>query len=184
MIHNQVLLSVDVQNAFFDPKWGERNNPNAEENMRKVLDVYREKGWEVIHIQHKSDKPDSVFYHEGEGFTIKEIVAPIESEKVFTKYVNSAFIGTGLNEYLQSIHAEHVVIVGLTTPHCVSTTTRMSGNFGYDTYLLSDATAAYELVDHNGKNVDPETVHYVSLATLHEEFATVMTTEQYLQTIK
>ncbi len=184
MENNKVLVIVDVQNAFFDPKWGERNNPNAEENMRRVLDVYREKGWEVIHIQHKSDKPDSVFYHAGEGFAIKEIVAPLESEKVFTKYVNSAFIGTDLNEYLQSINTKHIVIMGLTTPHCVSTTTRMSGNYGYDTYLLSDATAAYELMDQNGDRVDPETIHHVSLATLHDEFATVMTTDQYIQKIK
>lgn len=184
MMHTKALLIVDVQNAFFDSKWGERNNPNAEENIRKVLDVYREKGWEVIHIQHKSDKQESVFYHEGEGFAIKEIVAPLKDEKVFTKYVNSAFIGTDLNEYLQNIQAKHVAITGLTTPHCVSTTTRMSGNFGYDTYLLSDATAAFELFDHDGSKVDPETIHHVSLATLHDEFASVMTTDQYLQTIK
>ncbi|MCF6137829.1 cysteine hydrolase family protein [Pseudalkalibacillus berkeleyi] len=176
-----MLLIVDVQDAFFDQKWGERNNLNAENNIKTVLDVWRQNRWEVIHVQHKSDHPSSVFYENGEGFAIKEIVAPLDNEKIITKTVISAFIGTDLNDYLKNIGTSHVVVTGLTTPHCVSTTTRMSGNLGYDTYLLSDATAAFELNDHNGNKVDAETVHHISLATLHDEFATVLTTKQYLE---
>ncbi|CAM5411857.1 isochorismatase [Bacillus safensis FO-36b] [Bacillus safensis subsp. safensis] len=56
----------------------------------------------------------------------------------------------------------------------------MSGNLGFDTYLISDATAAFGLTDQNGTYFDPETIHRLSLATLHDEFATVMTTEQLI----
>src|SRR5690606_7016704 len=131
-------------------------------------------------IQHMSDKPDSVFYPKNAGFAIKKLVEPTVEEVVITKKVNSSFIGTNLEEYLKQNDISTVVITGLTTPHCVSTTTRMSGNLGFNTYLISDATAAFGMEDQNGTYYDAETIHNVSLATLHEEFATIITTEQLI----
>ncbi len=180
---NKALIIVDVQRAFNDKKWGKRNNLNAEENISKILDLWRKKGWEVIYIQHTSDNPDSVFYPENEGFAIKEIVKPIDEEVIIRKKVNSSFIGTNLEEYLNTNNISTVVITGLTTPHCVSTTTRMSGNLGFKTYLISDATAAFGMKDHNDKYYDAETIHSMSIATLHDEFATILTTEELLNKI-
>lgn len=59
------------------------------------------------------------------------------------------FIGTHLEEYLKQHTIGNVVITGLTTPHCVSTTSRMSGNLGFNTYLISDSTAAFGLTDQH-----------------------------------
>jgi nicotinamidase-related amidase len=176
----KALIMVDVQKAFLDKKWGERNNLNAEENMSKILQLWRKKGWLVIHIQHTSDNPNSVFHPMNEGFAIKERVEPIEDEVSITKKVNSSFIGTNLEELLKVNEISTVVITGLTTPHCVSTTTRMSGNLGFNTYLISDATAAFGLKDQNGRYYDAETIHNISLATLHDEFATILNTEQLI----
>jgi len=177
---NQALIIIDVQKAFDDKKWGKRNNPNAEENIKKILELWREKGWLVIYIQHVSDNPASVFHPNNEGFAIKEIVKPIEGEIIIKKKVNSSFIGTNLEEHLKENKISTVVITGLTTPHCVSTTTRMSGNLGFNTYLISDATAAFGLKDQNDRYYDAETIHNISLATLHDEFATILTTEQLI----
>ncbi|MCH4404658.1 cysteine hydrolase [Staphylococcus haemolyticus] len=176
----KALIIVDVQKAFEDKKWGERNNLNAEENISKILKFCREKEWLIIHVQHTSDNPNSVFYPNNEGFKIKEIVSPIEDEINITKKVNSSFIGTNLEEILKVNGISTVVIAGLTTPHCVSTTTRMSGNLGFDTYLISDATAAFGLNDQNNRYISAETIHDISLATLHDEFATVLTTDQLI----
>lgn len=178
---NNALLVVDVQKAFFNEKWGERNNHDAEDKMATLIDHWRQQDWEVIYIQHLSHEPKSVFYEKQEGFEIKDSVQPIGNERIFTKTVNSGFIGTKLEEYLHDRKINEVVIVGLTTPHCVSTTARMSGNLGFQTYVVSDATAAYGIYDHKKNYVDPETVHRVSLATLHQEFAEVMPTEQVLK---
>ncbi|PFG12177.1 cysteine hydrolase family protein [Bacillus sp. es.036] len=182
MKSNRALLIVDVQKAFEDEKWGERNNLQAEVNIRKLLGAWRANGDRVIYIQHRSDDPASVFYHGQKGYEIKNIVKPEAEDCIFTKKVNSAFIGTTLENYLHENNLSEVVITGLTTPHCVSTTTRMSGNLGFNTYLISDATAAYGLTDENGRYHDPELVHMLTLATLHEEFATVLTTEELLKT--
>ncbi|MBZ5520341.1 cysteine hydrolase family protein [Bacillus sp. KS1] len=176
----KALIIVDVQKAFGDKKWGERNNVKAEENISKILKLWREKGWTVIYIQHTSDKPGSLFYPKNEGVAIKEIVKPMDKEVIITKKVNSSFIGTNLEELLKANDITTVVITGLTTPHCVSTTTRMSGNLGFDTYLISDATAAFGMRDQNDTYYDAETIHNISLATLHDEFATILTTDQLI----
>lgn len=180
MEKKKALIIVDVQKAFDDKKWGERNNLHAEENISKILQLWREKGWLIIHIQHTSDHPNSLFYPKNEGFAIKEIVEPINEEVIITKKVNSGFIGTNLEAFLKENDITTVVITGLTTPHCVSTTTRMSGNLGFETYLISDATAAFGMKDQNDTYYDAVTIHNISLATLHDEFATILTTEQLI----
>ena len=74
-----------------------------------------------------------------ETVNFKEEVQPLPGEVVIQKFVNSAFIGTNLEEQLED-KCNAVVVVGLTTNHCVETTTRMAGNLGFTTYLVSDAT--------------------------------------------
>lgn len=178
---NTALVIVDVQKAFADPKWGERNNPDAEKNIEKLLHHWRQNRGSVVHIQHRSWDPESLFYPEKDSFELIEALKPEEDEAVMEKTVNSAFIGTGLEDYLRNKRIDAVVIAGLTTPHCVSTTTRMSGNLGFRTYLVSDATAAFALTGPDGIRYDAETVHILTLATLHEEFAEVVTAEELLK---
>lgn len=181
---NNALIIVDVQKAFDDKKWGKRNNLNSEENISKILNIWRKKEWPVIYIQHISDNINSLFHPKSKGVDIKDIVKPIDGEVIIKKKVNSSFIGTNLEEYLNINDIDTVVITGLTTPHCVSTTTRMSGNLGFNTYLISDATASFDVKDHNGKYYSAEMIHNVSIATLHDEFATILTTEQLLDEIE
>ncbi|WP_375545311.1 hypothetical protein [Niallia taxi] len=42
-------------------------------------------------------------------------------------------------------------MTGPSTQRCISSTTRMSGNLGYHTFLVSDAAAAFETTEHLGK---------------------------------
>jgi isochorismate hydrolase len=57
---------------------------------------------------------------------------------VFRKHVNSAFIGTGLEAYLQTQGIRDLVLVGLTTDHCVSTSARMAANLGFAVTVVAD----------------------------------------------
>ncbi|HFK5509428.1 TPA: cysteine hydrolase family protein [Elizabethkingia anophelis] len=176
------LILIDIQKGFLDEDYwgGNRNNKNAEEIAGTILNKWRELSLPIFHIRHSSAKPDSKLHETNSGFEFNEYVLPLDNEPIITKNVNSAFIGTDLKERLDSERINTLVIVGITTNHCVSTTTRMAGNYGYETYLISDATAAFDRVGINGEKYDSEIIHLTALANLNGEFATVCSSEKLL----
>src|SRR5690606_29688455 len=126
-----ILILVDIQKGFDMPGWGERNNPQAEENCEKLLDHWRSKKWPIVHIKHDSKDANSTLFPGQSGNEFKEAVSPQGDEQIIVKHVNSAFIGTSLEEYLRNRSIDAVVLVGLTTDHCISTTARMGANLGF-----------------------------------------------------
>ena len=137
----------------------------------------------MFHIQHISVNPDEKHGINNPGHDFKEIVRPLPGEIIIRKSVNSAFIGTNLKELLDQQKISDVVIVGLTTDHCVSTTTRMSGNYGYNTYIVADATATFGKKGIHDEYYDGETMHLTALAQLNDEFATVVYTQALIDSL-
>lgn len=173
------LILVDIQKGFANIEYwgGQRNNPNAELRASELLKIWRENHLPIFHIQHCSSIPTSLLHETNAGNAFNELVTPIEGEPIIKKSVNSAFIGTDLQAQLDDVKITTLVIVGLTTDHCISTTTRMAGNLGFETYLVADATATFNKKGLDGQNYPAELIHETALASLHEEFATVVTTD-------
>jgi nicotinamidase-related amidase len=173
------LLLVDIQKGFDDIEYwgGQRNNPDAEEKASALLGLWREYHLPVFHIQHCSSNPQSLLHETKDGNAFKPIVTPMGDEPIIKKNVNSAFIGTDLKMRLDDLKITKLVIAGLTTDHCVSTTTRMAGNYGFDTFLVSDATATFNKKGVDGQNYPAELIHATALASLSNEFATIVTTD-------
>ena len=48
------------------------------------------------------------------------------------------------------------------------------------TLAFSDATAAFDVMNYDGKKYNAEEIHQISLATLHKEFATIVDTKTVL----
>ena len=184
-IDRPALILMDIQKAFDNIAYwgGQRNNENAEANAAELLKIWRDKKLPVFHIKHCSTNPNSPLNETNEGNEFKDLVAPIDGEPIIKKNVSSAFIGTDLKDRLDREKISKLVIVGLTTDHCVSTTTRMAGNFGYDTFVVSDATATFDNKGLNGQNYSAELMHDTSLASLNGEFAMVVTTDYLKQNI-
>lgn len=174
------LLLIDFQKGFDDPVWGVRNNPEAESKAALLLQKWRHECLPVIHIQHCSSDSNSPLQAHLCGNEFKDDVQPIEGETVLTKTVNSAFIGTSLETYLRENDIGSLVIAGLTTDHCVSTTTRMAGNFGFNVMLVSDATATFDRTGEDGQHYSAELIHKIHLASLHAEFCQVCTSKELL----
>lgn len=177
---NPALLLVDIQKAFLEKDYPGliRNNENAEFICGKILKKWRTLDLPIIHVRHSSTNPESKLHKSRPGFKFNDYVTPLENEMVLTKEVNSAFIGTNLENILIKSHIDTLVIVGMTTNHCISTTVRMSGNLGFDTYLISDSTACYNAKGLNGEIIDCNTIYNSALASLQEEFATVIDSKE------
>ena len=177
------LLLIDMQCGFHDPYWGKRNNPHAETNAKRLLETFRQKKLNVVHVRHASKEEASPLRPDSPGFQWLEQTAPIHGEQTFDKSVNSAFIGTQLQVYLNVKLIKHLVIVGLTTDHCVSTTTRMAGNLGFKVTLVGDATATFDREGPDGQYFSADEIHAVHLASLHNEFCTVQNTDAVLSSV-
>jgi nicotinamidase-related amidase len=177
------LLLIDIQKGFDDIAYwgGERNNPDAESNATKLLAYWRANSLPIFHVQHCSTNPASPLRPGQAGNDFKEAFRPLPGERIIQKNVNSAFIGTDLKQQLDAQHLTTLVIAGLTTDHCVSTTTRMAGNFGFDTFLVADASATFNKKGVGAQAFDAELIHQTALASLNGEFATVLDTARVIQ---
>jgi nicotinamidase-related amidase len=133
-------------------------------------------------VQHLSVEPHSPLRADVPGHTFKDEALPIDGERVFGKHVNSGFIGTGLEAHLRSERIDTLVVVGMTTDHCVSTTTRMAGNLGFKVTVLEDATATFDRRGPDGTHYSADLIHRVALASLHGEFARVRNSRDLLAT--
>lgn len=178
-----VLLLIDVQTGFDDAShWGPRNNPNAEQNMAKLLEAFRAAGRPVIFVQHVSQEPNSPLRPGQPGNQIKPEVAP-RGERIIQKTVHSAFINTPLERTLRGSAQDTLVICGITTDHCVSTTARMAGDLGFTAYIVDDACHCFDRRTHDGRAIPAQEVHEAALASLHDEFGTVTTTQAVLDSL-
>ncbi len=166
------LLVIDVQRAFESPDWGPRNNPEAEARIAELLAAWRARGAPVVHVRHESEG----FRRGTPAFEFKAEAVPLPGEPVLEKTVNSAFIGTDLEQRLRDAGADTVVVAGLTTDHCCSTTARMAANLGFTTWFVADATAT-----HARGEFDAETMHRTALASLDGEFAEVLDTVEAIR---
>ena len=173
---NPVLLLIDIQKGFEnEAHWGgNRNNKDAEQKCATLLDKWRSLKLPIFHIMHESQDPNSLLHPSKPGFELQDLIQPKKHEPLIVKDVNSAFIGTDLEQQLKDKAITTLVIAGLTTNHCISTTTRMAGNLNFKTFLISDATATFDRIGLNGEKYDAELIHQTALASLNEEFATVI----------
>lgn len=174
------LLLIDVQLAFDEPRWGPRNNLGAEANIAMLLEKWRSAGAPVIHIFHNSRTAGSPLHPASPGNVPKPEALPLEGEPKFRKRVNSAFIGTGLESHLREHDITSLVVVGLTTNHCVSTSVRMASNLGFNTAIVADATATFDRLTVDGRNRTADEVHEAALRDLNGEFASVLSTRELL----
>jgi nicotinamidase-related amidase len=177
-----VLLVVDVQKGMdvYADQYN-RNNPDLERNIARLQAAWRKTGRPIIHVQHLSKEPQSPLRPGQPGVEIKDEVRPLPGEPVVQKSVSSAFIGTSLEGDLRRRGLTTLVVVGMQTNMCVSTTARMAGNLGFTTYVVSDATATFDNTGPDGRRYASELLHDVALADLNGEFSTVVDTKTVLE---
>ncbi|HZI95389.1 MAG TPA: cysteine hydrolase family protein [Patescibacteria group bacterium] len=178
------LLVIDVQRAIDHPSWGRRNNPQAERNIERLLDAWRRTGRPIVHVRHLSREPGSTYRPGQDGIEFKNEALPRPGEEIVTKHEHSAFVGTGLEAWLRSRGIGALVIAGVITNNSVEATARMAADLGFETCVVSDATATFDKRDFTGTPRSAEEVHAMSLANLEGEYASVNDTDSVLAALQ
>lgn len=176
------LVLIDVQKGIDEvAHWGgNRNNPEAEKNIERLLMAWRTAKRPVIIVQHDSVEAASPFRPSHYGNELKDFVRPGIGEKLVKKSATSAFSNKELQHYLTAQKISGLVITGFVTNNSVEATARVAGDLGYKAIVVSDATATFDKRAADGTKYDSHLIHAISLANLSGEYATIATTDQLL----
>lgn len=182
---NSALVVIDAQQGVdvlqhWGGKTGRRNNPSAEQNIGAILGAWRQHGLPVFFTAHDSIEASSPLKLSLETGRFIRGLEPRPGEPVVAKTANSAFLGTSLEISLRRRRIHRLLFAGFFTNFCVETSVRMANNMGFDTYLAHDACATTNRIGLNGEDYDPELVHELSIASMHREFCTAISTKDAL----
>jgi len=178
---NTALILIDIQNDYFAGGKMELVEPDkAADNAKIILDRFRHDSLPIIHIQHIATSPAATFFlPDTTGVDINEKVLPLSTEKKIIKHFPNSFRETELLEYLKENKIETLVICGMMTHMCIDATNRAAKDNGFNCLLIGDACATRDL-EINNETVKAKDIQNSFLAALNSYYATVMTTDSYL----
>jgi len=178
-----VLIPIDMQQAFDGPPWPRRWNQAVDSNGQALLAAWRQAGAPIIHVRHDSVQAGSTLAADLPGNAFRPGFEPLAGEPVVPKSVNAAFIGTDLDLRLRRMGATRLVLFGISTDMCVSTSTRVASNLGWKVTLVEDACDCFDLPDPRGGVIRAEDIHAAHIATLGAEFCEVTRTAAMIQAL-
>ena len=186
------LLVIDVQNTYLNAsddkaeadRWApfrDRMHGTVIPNARKLQDWARENGIEILHARiacQKTDGRDRSLSQKKPGFNylllpkdehesqIVDELAPVGDEIVVTKTTDSALTGTNLRLMLHNMGIERVIVAGIFTDQCVSSTVRSLADESFEVVLIEDccAAATQELHENELRIINMIYCHVMSLA--------------------
>ncbi len=162
------LLCIDVQNYGLVPKssaeeqarWTpffDRMRQTVMPNLKRLQDDFRRCGIDVVHARIAcllDDGRDRSWSQKMPGWNnllmpttseesqIAPEVAPLPGEIVVTKTTDSALTGTNLRLVLTNMGIRNVVVTGIYTDQCVSSTVRSLADESFNVVLVEDCCAA------------------------------------------
>lgn len=175
------LIIIDMQKCMANPAAGSRNNPQAEDNIARLLRAWRAAAAPVVHVRHISRAPTSLFAPGQPGAEFQDALQPLAHEHVLEKNVPDAFANTALERWLRVRGLNELVIVGVSTNNSVESSARTAGNLGFQTVVVSDATYAYAMRDYAGALRSADEVHAMALANLMSDYAAIKDTRGVLE---
>lgn len=173
------LVVINAQQGLL----GEERGPLPEDLLKRLeglLARWRREKRPVLHVRHVSEKPGSPFARGSAGAEFLPRLAPLAGEIVIDKTRSSAWSGTALEATLEERGLARLVLVGFTANECIDATARDASERGFETVVVGDATATFDLIGPDGRRIRAERVHELTLANLHALYAPVVKTAELL----
>ena len=178
-LRDAVLVMIDLQNEYLAGPIALPDAASAIASAEKLLARARDAGAPIFHIAHKG-RPGGLFDRDAERGAIVAALAPLPDEPVIEKGLPNAFAGTDLQAQLAAIGRKDVVLAGLMTHMCVSSTARAGLDLGFRITVDADSCATRDLPDGRGGTIAAATIHDVALAELSDRFAIIARGEDAL----
>jgi nicotinamidase-related amidase len=139
-----VLLVIDVQKDFYNisPECA-RSLDDAIENINPVIELFRQKGFPVICVQHMN--PEENLAPGEEGFEIPESLNIIPSDMRIHKLYGNSFNKTPLAGKLAELGVDTVFITGFCAEYCVLSTIRGAMDLDLTPIIIKDTLASATL---------------------------------------
>lgn len=185
-------LCIDIQNYYLqhdDPREARRWAPFVERMRRTVIPntarlaaECRSRGVENVYARIACLKPDGrdrSLSQKKPGFNylllpkdehdsqIVPELAPLEGDIALTKTTDSALTGTNLRLVLQNMGIRNVVVSGIFTDQCVSSTVRTLADESFNVVVVEDCCAAATMELHE-KELEIINMIYCHVVTLDE----------------
>jgi nicotinamidase-related amidase len=173
------LIVVDVQQGFDDVAfWGERNNPDCEANVARLIAEWRDQTWPIVFVRHDSLNPASPLAPGKPGNAFKDVVSG-DPDLLVTKSVHSAFLGEpDLHGWLNEHGVTGIAICGIQTNMCCETTARDGSDLGYEMIFVLDATHTFDIIGSNHRVYRAREIARYTALTLGADFGRVMSTHE------
>ncbi|BBF44617.1 isochorismatase [Lachnospiraceae bacterium KM106-2] len=168
------LLIIDMQQDLID------NNPyminSVISNINELKSFCEKQQIEIIYIRH-NDNPGEPLSPNQPGWEITGSVSPSNSERIFDKHYNSAFLHTGLKDYLDSKQISSLIITGLQTEYCVDATIKAAFELGYNIYIPKATNSSFS----NRYLTAKDLVEYYNYMVWDKRFATVISIKELIK---
>ena len=171
-LSTSALIMIDCQNTY---RHGVMQLEGVEPALlvcAELLQRARSAGTPIIHIAHKG-RPGGLFDRTALRGAIVPALLPLPGEPVIEKGLPNAFAGTDLQAQLTAIGRKDIVLAGLMTHMCISSTARAELDLGYRITVDADSCATRDLPDGRGGAIAAASIHDVALAELSDRFAII-----------
>jgi nicotinamidase-related amidase len=182
----QTLIVVDAQNEFSAE--GLRAVPNHSEALDRIrmrVQQARKERRPIAWVRHYNKPNESRAFVPGTwGSELSPGLGPetgFGPEQLFEKDVYGAFTGTGLEEWLHSVDASRLLLVGFYTHMCLSTSAREALIRGFDVEIDPHATGARDLEDETLGRLTADEVRRSALLHLVNMGATIAVKQEPVQ---
>jgi nicotinamidase-related amidase len=135
----------------------------------------------VFFVRHLGPANGPLFAEGSKFAEFHKDLQPTSVDHVITKATPSSFVGTDLDKQLKKLGIKKLLVTGLMTHMCVSSTARDAVPLGYEVIIPEDATATRDLATWDNKVVDHEVLQRAALAGVADVFAEIKTTDAVLE---